>query len=64
MFAAFVAEPGAVATGPEHQAAEWLDVDDALERFQWPRERAALVEIRQLLSSGDAGPVEDVLRVL
>ena len=63
VFAAFVEEPGTVTTGPEHQRHEWLDVDDALRRFHWPRERAALTEIRDLLSSGDAGPVEDVLRV-
>ena len=63
VFAAFVDEPGEVTTGPEHQRFEWLDVDDALRRFHWPRERAALGEIRDLLSSGDAGPVEDVLRV-
>jgi len=63
VFAAFVDEPGTVTTGPEHQRHEWLDVDDALRRFHWPRERVALTEIRDLLSSGDAGPVEDVLRV-
>ncbi|HEY2851265.1 MAG TPA: ATPase, T2SS/T4P/T4SS family [Gemmatimonadaceae bacterium] len=63
VFAAFVDEPTAFALGSEHQRAEWLSVDDALERFQWPREREALREIAQLLRTGDAGPVEDVLRV-
>jgi type II secretory ATPase GspE/PulE/Tfp pilus assembly ATPase PilB-like protein/8-oxo-dGTP pyrophosphatase MutT (NUDIX family) len=63
VFAAFVDEPGTVSLGNEHQRSEWLDVDSALQRFHWPRERAALAEIRDLLSSGDAGPVEDVLRV-
>jgi hypothetical protein len=29
----------------------------------WPREREALREILHLLKSGDAGTVEDVLRV-
>jgi hypothetical protein len=38
-------------------------VDEALDRYQWPREREALGEIVHLLRSGDAGPVEDVLRV-
>jgi hypothetical protein len=38
-------------------------VDQALDRFQWPRERDALREVVQLLRTGDAGPVEDVLRV-
>lgn len=63
VFAAFVEEPGAVTLGAEHQRSEWLSVDQALERFQWPREREALREIAHLLRTGDAGPVEDVLRV-
>ena len=63
VFAAFVDEPATIALGSEHQRAEWLSVDDALERFQWPREREALREIAHLLRTGDAGPVEDVLRV-
>jgi 8-oxo-dGTP pyrophosphatase MutT (NUDIX family) len=63
VFAAFVEEPAAITLGSEHQRAEWLSVDEAVERFQWPRERAALREIAHLLRTGDAGPVEDVLRV-
>lgn len=63
VFAAFV-DPGAdITLGDEHVQAEWLVPDRALERFVWPRERAALRDILQLLQSGDAGPVEDVLRV-
>ena len=64
VFAAFVAEPAGITLGPEHQAHRWLTVDEALDTFVWPRERTALREIVHLLSSGDAGPVEDVLRVL
>ena len=63
VFAAFVAEPAAVALGEEHQRHEWLTVEAALDRFVWPRERSALREIVHLLGAGDAGPVEDVLRV-
>lgn len=63
VFAAFVEEPGAVALGVEHQAYEWRTVPDARLRFVWPREREALDHIVQLLGGGDAGPVEDVLRV-
>jgi type II secretory ATPase GspE/PulE/Tfp pilus assembly ATPase PilB-like protein/8-oxo-dGTP pyrophosphatase MutT (NUDIX family) len=63
VFAAFVTEPAAITLGSEHQRAEWLTVDEALDRFQWPREREALREIAHLLRTGDAGPVEDVLRV-
>jgi type II secretory ATPase GspE/PulE/Tfp pilus assembly ATPase PilB-like protein/8-oxo-dGTP pyrophosphatase MutT (NUDIX family) len=63
VFAAFVAEPGEVTLGPEHQRAEWLPLEEAVERFQWPREKAAMRDVVQLLGAGDAGPVEDVLRV-
>ena len=63
VFAAFVGEPGEVALGAEHQAFEWLSVEDARRRFVWPREKEALDHVVQLLGGGDAGPVEDVLRV-
>jgi 8-oxo-dGTP pyrophosphatase MutT (NUDIX family) len=63
VFAAFVAEPAEVKLGVEHQKYEWLSPEDAANRFVWPREREAVSYIRQLLSKGDAGPIEDVLRV-
>jgi 8-oxo-dGTP pyrophosphatase MutT (NUDIX family) len=61
-FAAFVQETQ-VLLDAEHDAAEWLTVDQALERFHWPRERDGLRDAVKLLASGDAGPAEDVLRV-
>lgn len=64
VFAAFVEEPAALTLGAEHQAGSWLSVGEALERFVWPRERQALREIVMLLGGGDAGPVEDVLRII
>ena len=63
VFAAFVAEDSQVVLGPEHQRAEWLTVDEALARYTWPRSRAALNDIVDLLHTGDAGVAEDVLRV-
>ncbi|HEY8166529.1 MAG TPA: ATPase, T2SS/T4P/T4SS family [Gemmatimonadaceae bacterium] len=63
VFAAFVAEPAEVRLGVEHQKYEWVSPEDAANRFVWPREREAVSYIRQLLSKGDAGPIEDVLRV-
>lgn len=63
VFAAFVDEPATVILGDEHQSYEWLTPDDAAARFAWPREVEALAHIRKLLATGDAGPVEDVLRV-
>ena len=64
VFAVFVDEPALVVTGPEHRAHEWLPVEEAIRRFVWPRERASMREIVTLLATGDAGPVEDVLRIL
>jgi type II secretory ATPase GspE/PulE/Tfp pilus assembly ATPase PilB-like protein/8-oxo-dGTP pyrophosphatase MutT (NUDIX family) len=63
VFAAFVDEPADVVLGEEHQEHEWLSPHDAASRFIWPREREALSHILHLLAGGDAGPVEDVLRV-
>ena len=63
-FAAFVDEPAVVRVGSEHDAFEWLSTEDAEARFNWPRSRTMLREIAALLASGDAGPVEDVLRVV
>ncbi len=61
-FAAFV-ESADVALGREHQAFEWLSVAEAGKRFTWPRESEALVHIRKLFAAGNAGAVEDVLRM-
>jgi type II secretory ATPase GspE/PulE/Tfp pilus assembly ATPase PilB-like protein/8-oxo-dGTP pyrophosphatase MutT (NUDIX family) len=63
VFAAFVADPGAVVTGTEHQAAEWLSVDDAMARFSFPAERESLRVAVELLATGDAGAIDDVMRV-
>ncbi len=64
-FAAFVSPTVSQLTlGEEHSRYEWVTPDAALERFVWPRERTALREAMHVLHGGDAGPVEDVLRVL
>jgi len=62
-FCAFVREAVAPALGPEHAAHAWLPPAAARARFVWPREREALDHVRILLGTGDAGPLEDVLRV-
>ena len=64
VFAAFVAEPATIVLGDEHQAHAWLSIAEALNRFAWPRERAALREITEILMDGNAGAGEDLLRVL
>jgi dihydroneopterin triphosphate diphosphatase len=63
VFVAFV-PGGDVALGAEHDAAEWLAPDEALARLSWPRSVSALRDAVQVFHAGDAGPVEDVLRVL
>ncbi|HEY3011530.1 MAG TPA: NUDIX domain-containing protein [Gemmatimonadales bacterium] len=63
VFAAFVAPDAAVRLGPEHDRFEWLAPEGARLRFAWPRERRAVDDIVALLGTGDAGAVDDVLRV-
>jgi dihydroneopterin triphosphate diphosphatase len=63
VFAALVPSDAALQLGPEHDEAEWLPLDDARGRFAWPRERRAVDDIEVLLRHGDAGPVDDVLRL-
>ena len=62
VFAAIVPD-APLALGPEHTRAEWLPIADAERRFAWPRERANVRDAADLLAGGDAGKVEDVLRV-
>jgi 8-oxo-dGTP pyrophosphatase MutT (NUDIX family) len=63
VFAAFVAAEAPVTLGAEHQRYEWLPTIEAMGRLAWPRERRALEDVVALLGRGDAGAVEDVLRV-
>lgn len=62
VFAAFAAE-APVRLSPEHENSEWLSLPAAQGRLSWPRERRALEDIAILLPRGDAGALEDVLRV-
>jgi general secretion pathway protein E len=64
VFAAFVDDDAEVTIGEEHQRHEWLSVDEACERYTWPREAHSLRDAHRLLGRGDAGPVEDVLRII
>jgi dihydroneopterin triphosphate diphosphatase len=63
VFVAFVGDAAEIRLGAEHDGFEWLDAGQAERRFAWPRERRALADIVALLVSGDAGAIEDVLRV-
>ena len=63
VFVAIVAEDVKIRLGAEHDRFEWLDAAQADGRFAWPRERRALADIVALLASGNAGVIDDVLRV-
>lgn len=63
VFCAFARSDAPVTLGREHVDHEWLPLDEAAERYIWPRAAQALGEIRKLLAGGNAGPAEDVLRV-
>jgi 8-oxo-dGTP pyrophosphatase MutT (NUDIX family) len=63
VFAAFVSAAASVRLSAEHDRGEWLTVSDAARRFAWPRERRALDDILSIVGGGNAGLLEDVLRV-
>ena len=62
VFAALTGGAG-VRLSAEHERYEWLPLPAASGRLSWPRERRALEDIAILLSTGDAGTLEDVLLV-
>lgn len=63
VFAAVVRDDAPVKLGLEHSASRWRSLAVASKTLAWPREREALQHVKQLLRTGDAGNVEDVLRV-
>jgi 8-oxo-dGTP pyrophosphatase MutT (NUDIX family) len=63
VFAAFVRPAAEPRLSAEHDRAEWLAPAAAVGRFAWPRERRALDDILSILGGGDAGLLDDVLRV-
>lgn len=63
VFAAFVASDARVTLSPEHDRAEWVRAREAAGRFAWPRERRAVEDILSIVGGGDAGLLDDVLRV-
>lgn len=63
VFAAIVTPDAAPQLADEHDAWRWLTAVEAAGQLAWPRERDALAQALVLLATGDAGPLEDVLRV-
>ncbi len=62
VFAALV-ENSRVQLSDEHDAFEWMPVPAAQARLAWPRERRTLDDVMILLAKGDAGVLDDVLRI-
>ena len=62
VFAAIIAS-SAVTVGPEHDQYRWRTPAAAAKALAWPREQQALAYAVHLLADGDAGPLEDVLRI-
>jgi 8-oxo-dGTP pyrophosphatase MutT (NUDIX family) len=62
VFVAFVGK-GDVTMSAEHDQAEWLAPDEASEVLSWPRSISALRDAVQVFRTGDAGALEDVVRV-
>ncbi|HET7295566.1 MAG TPA: NUDIX domain-containing protein, partial [Gemmatimonadales bacterium] len=63
VFACFVDGAAAARHSAEHDGFAWLAPAAATARLSWPRERRALEDVLSILASGDAGLLEDVLRV-
>jgi 8-oxo-dGTP pyrophosphatase MutT (NUDIX family) len=63
VFAAFVPPESVVRLSTEHDAFEWLPPGAARERMSWPRIRREITDAVRLVGRGEAGVLEDVLRV-
>jgi dATP pyrophosphohydrolase len=63
VFAAFVPKETRVKLSKEHDKSEWLRAQAARVRMSWPRLRREIGYAIRLVGLGDAGSLEDVLRI-
>jgi dATP pyrophosphohydrolase len=63
VFAAFVAPDAVIQLSAEHDTLLWLTPADARDQCTWPRAARAIDNAVRLLGDGNAGLLEDVLRV-
>lgn len=63
VFAAFVAKGAKVTLCPEHDEYQWLRAQAARVRMSWPRLRREIGYAIRLVGLGNAGSLEDVLRI-
>lgn len=63
VFAALVSRNNHVVLSEEHDRYEWLRPEAARMRVSWPRIRREISHAVRLIGLGNAGPLEDVLRI-
>lgn len=63
VFVAFVAPDAVIQLSDEHDTLLWLAPADARDRCTWPRAARAIDDAVRLVGNGNAGLLEDVLRV-
>jgi 8-oxo-dGTP pyrophosphatase MutT (NUDIX family) len=63
VFVAFVAADAVIQLSEEHDTLLWLAPADARQRCSWPRAARCLEDAVRLLGEGNAGVLEDVLRL-
>ena len=63
VFAAVVSRNNDVVLSEEHDGYEWLRPEAARMRVSWPRIRREISLAVRLIGLGNAGPLEDVLRI-
>ena len=63
VFGAIVDKVATVALSDEHDAHEWITPNEAASRYSWPRERRAILDVLELIGTGSAGAVDDVLAI-
>ncbi len=63
VFGAIVDEVATVVLSDEHDAHEWVTPKEAASRYSWPRERRAILDVLELIGTGSAGAVDDVLAI-
>ena len=63
VFGAIVDQVATVVLSDEHDAHEWVTPKEAASRYSWPRERRAILDVLELIGTGSAGAVDDVLAI-
>ncbi|HEY3935047.1 MAG TPA: NUDIX domain-containing protein [Gemmatimonadales bacterium] len=63
VFVAFVTGDAVVQLSDEHDTWLWLSPEQARTQWSWPRAERAIADAVRLLGRGNAGELEDVLRV-